>query len=188
VRTRFGLFYLLALGNAACGTGTGTGPALKLNYIETREPPRNLSLHAPEQVELFMAGKPNRPFVEVGMIESQQEESTSEDGAQELVAKMRRFAGERGCDALVILGDNDATGVSGTQFVTASYTLKGYRGSCLVYTAAPAPAPAAVGCIPGSTQLCYGPGGCRGGQRCTADGMSYTLCDCGNSPAADAAN
>jgi hypothetical protein len=117
VRTRFGLFFLLALGNAACGTGT----ALKLNYIETREPPRNLSLRAPEQVELFMAGKPNRPFVEVGMIESQQE---SHD-AQELVAKMRRFAGERGCDALVILGDNDATEVIGTQFVTASYTLKG---------------------------------------------------------------
>jgi hypothetical protein len=144
------------------------------------QPPR-----ACNSCQLFMAGKPNRPFVEVGMIESQQE-STSEDDAQELVAKMRRFAGERGCDALVILGDNDATGVSGTQFVTVSYTLKGYRGSCLVYTAAPAPAPAAVGCIPKSTQLCYGPGGCRGGQRCAADGMSYTLCDCGNSPAAAA--
>lgn len=34
-------------------------------------------------------------------------------------------------------------------------------------------------CIPGATQLCYGPGACRGAQQCLPDGVSYSVCDCG---------
>lgn len=56
----------------------------------------------------------------------------------------------------------------------------------------PAPAPAAAqsapptstrACVPGSSQACVGPGGCRGGQVCAADGASYAPCDCGTAPA-----
>jgi hypothetical protein len=173
------LLVFLALCSAACGTA--------LNYIETTEPPRKLYERRPEQVEVFIISTPNRPFVEVGMIESQQEE-LSVDDAREVVAKMRRFAGEHGCDALAIFSGNDTTNTTGGKDFTTSHTLKGYRGSCLVYTgssAEPSATPlAANGCLPNSTHLCYGPGGCRGGQRCTADGRSYTLCDCGSGPTA----
>ena len=50
----------------------------------------------------------------------------------------------------------------------------------------PAPAPAAKpahACVPGSSQACVGPGGCSGGQACSADGMHYDPCNCGSVPA-----
>jgi hypothetical protein len=34
-------------------------------------------------------------------------------------------------------------------------------------------------CVPGTTQLCLGPGACRGAQACLADGQGYSACDCG---------
>jgi hypothetical protein len=46
-----------------------------------------------------------------------------------------------------------------------------------VAPAAP-PEPARV-CIPGSTQACVGPGGCSGGQICSAAGTHFEACDCG---------
>lgn len=185
---RYGLFFLLALYGVGCGTA--------LNYIPTTDPPRPLYVKSADKVDIFMTKAPSRPFIEIGMIESQQQ-SASLDDERQVVAKMRHFAGERGCDALVIFSGNDATVTSGGKDYTTSTTLKGYRGSCLVYTGAEpnaaAAAPAAASteappmaaastgtCMPNSTQLCYGPGGCRGGQRCAEDGRSYTLCDCGN--------
>jgi hypothetical protein len=188
------LFALLAVGTSiGCGTS--------LNYISTNERPHTLYVRRPEQVEIFMTGKPDRPFVEIGMIESLQEKY-SQDDSREIIAKMRAFAGTRGCDALTIFSGNDAvTGDGGRSPVT---TLKGYRGACLVYVSGPptaaaaawaAPArgpvpapiasqplsrpPAALSCMPNATQLCYGPGGCRGAQRCAADGRVWTMCDCG---------
>jgi hypothetical protein len=165
---RYGLLLSLAL----CGCGTS------LNYIPTSSSPRQLSARSADEVEIFMTGAPNRPYVEVGMIESQQEEYSVDD-EQEVIQKMRNYAGERGCDALVIFSGNDATVDHGGSNQSSIRTLKGYRGSCVVYTGQPQ-APAASSCIPNTTQLCYGPGGCRGGQSCTADGKGYTVCDCGN--------
>jgi hypothetical protein len=54
-----------------------------------------------------------------------------------------------------------------------------------------APAPRASSesdrvCAPGSTQRCYGPGACAGGQACLPDGSGYGACDCG-APQAPAA-
>jgi hypothetical protein len=46
-------------------------------------------------------------------------------------------------------------------------------------TAAPGPTPPARACVPGATQSCIGPGGCSGGQACTADGSRFDTCDCG---------
>jgi hypothetical protein len=118
------------------------------------------------------------------MIESQHE-NMSLDDPHEVIDKMRTFAGQLGCDALVIFAGNDATVVGGGSNSTISQTLKGYRGSCLVYTAQPPrhlPNPVLARpttCMPNATQLCYGPGGCRGAQRCAEDGKSFTLCDCG---------
>ncbi len=38
-------------------------------------------------------------------------------------------------------------------------------------------------CVPGSTQECVGPGGCRGGQACLSDGSGFGACDCGGQAA-----
>src|SRR5260370_7170510 len=34
-------------------------------------------------------------------------------------------------------------------------------------------------CVPGSTQACFGPGACRGGQQCLPDRSGWGPCDCG---------
>ncbi len=36
-------------------------------------------------------------------------------------------------------------------------------------------------CVPGSTQQCFGPGGCQGAQICQPDGKTFGPCDCGDS-------
>jgi len=38
-------------------------------------------------------------------------------------------------------------------------------------------------CVPGQSVACTGPGGCRGGQACAADGRSYEACACASSGA-----
>jgi len=135
-----------------------------------------------------MTGAPSRPYREVGLVEAQAAGLFGSNDASSLVSEMREYAGELGCDALVIFAGNDS--VYGGNEIPVS-TRKGYRGSCLMYedgsTAATLPARslAAQSCIPNSTLLCHGPGGCRGGQRCSADGHSYTPCDCGGQWAAN---
>ncbi|HKU38586.1 MAG TPA: hypothetical protein VJR89_10580 [Polyangiales bacterium] len=183
---------IVALSCFACATST-------LDYTATRQPPRALQARAADQVEVFMEAPPERAHVEVGIVEAQQEPGSTEQGP-ELVEKMRGLAGQHGCDALANFTNNDS--VTETMLApggaSRKYTLSGYRASCIVYTGsapsapvqvqAPAPVQAPV-CAPNATQLCYGPGGCRGGQSCTAGGQGWTVCDCGTaSPPAAAAD
>ena len=60
---------------------------------------------------------------------------------------------------------------------------KGSTDSSLKSTATPAKA-----CGVGETRACTGPGGCKGGQSCLADGTGFGSCDCGSAtpPAAAA--
>jgi hypothetical protein len=70
-----------------------------------------------------------------------------------------------------------------------------FRGGQQPPPAASAPAPgvapgaspkpdASKGCFPGATQACVGPGACKGGQQCLADGTAFGPCDCGPPTAA----
>jgi hypothetical protein len=45
--------------------------------------------------------------------------------------------------------------------------------------------PSGDACAPGATQVCVGPGGCRGGQSCLGDGSGFGPCDCGGGGMAD---
>lgn len=170
------LISLAAVALLCVGCGT------VLNFVPTRESPQPPRVRSADEVEVFMAGEPNRPYVEIGMVESQQQ-SASLDNEQAIIGKMRAYAGKQGCDGLRIFAGNDASEVHSSSSGTWSSTRKGYRGACLVYTGPPpttASASTAAGsCMPNATQLCYGPGGCRGGQSCAADGQSFTPCDCG---------
>ncbi len=67
------------------------------------------------------------------MIEVQQERYNSA-AAGEMVAKLREAGGAAGCDGVVVTGGND--GVAGDKY--GSWSLKGYRGTCIVYTTAAA--------------------------------------------------
>ena len=137
-----GVVVAFAMVAAGCGTA--------IEYTELNTPPGPMSPRDPGSVEVFTTTTPPRPFVEVGMIESQQESGLSTDGMGEIIAQMREAAAERGCDALVISGSNDAVQGQANQDHGYVGTLKGYRGACVVYTgeaAAPA-APAAQAAAP----------------------------------------
>jgi hypothetical protein len=161
-----------------------------LKYTPTQQSTTPVRVRPAAQVEVFMTTPPERPHVKLGIVESQQEEGSS-DGAPEVIAKMRAFAGEHGCDGLVIFANNDA--VSETMLAPGGgsrvYTLSGYRAYCIAYVGGAAPAPKAppeelpIVCVPNATQVCYGPGACRGGQSCATDGRSWSSCDCGPLPA-----
>jgi hypothetical protein len=159
----------------ACGTS--------ISFIPSKHAP-SPPARAAHQVEIRTV-PPARAYEQLGIIEVQQESAFSSDDSHTMLVEMRAEAGRRGCDVLLVQGNNDA--------VVGENTLEGYRGACLVYTG---PAPTAPGgppgaapgaalpagaarCIPNESRLCYGPGGCRGGQMCLPDGSAYTLCDCG---------
>lgn len=177
------LALILTFSCFGCGT--------TLDYTAKAEPPRPVQARPANQVEVFMTSAPKQPFVEVGVIEAQQQPGTK-DQAPEVIAKMQALAGEHGCDGLANFTSNDHV----TEEMLApgggsrKSTLSGYRASCIVFMVPPAPkvqaAPAAAVaqvanpvCVPNVTQLCYGPGGCQGGQSCTPDGGGWTSCDCG---------
>jgi hypothetical protein len=113
---------ILALG---CGTN--------LEFIRLNPPPKQLVRRSGNEVQMFVSGRPSRPFVEIGVIESQQQ-VYSRDNATDIFALMREEAGHQGCEALIINGSNDAifVGGGGTQPVSST-TLKGYKATCIVY-------------------------------------------------------
>ncbi|MDC0712364.1 hypothetical protein POL68_28130 [Stigmatella sp. ncwal1] len=121
---------LLLLAAALCGCGT------RIAYIPTNAPPRAMQAHSPDSVQIFTTQQPERPYVEVGLIEAQQE-SHSVDTEETVFTRLREEAAHRGCDGLVLLGSNDSVQIigSGSQFGgnTSGRTLKGYRGTCIVW-------------------------------------------------------
>ena len=112
-----------------------------LDYVPTNRPPHRLWARAPENVEVFLARMPERPFVETGILETQQVSLYSTEGLPEMVQRMRVLAGQIGCEGLVITGSNDAV----TSLGRTVDTLKGYRASCIAFTDVEGePAPAAM--------------------------------------------
>jgi hypothetical protein len=115
-------FIALLLPIAGCGT--------RIAYMPLNPSPRALQGRDPTQVELFTTSKPEKPYVEIGMIEAQQETMYSVASTQDVFASLRAEAGRRGCDGLIIMGSKDSTtGV----YKGATKTLEGYRGTCIVY-------------------------------------------------------
>jgi hypothetical protein len=119
---------LLVFCLTACATGE-----VSLNFLQTATPPRPLPPRPPAQVAV-LAGKPVRPHVMLGIIESKQTSRWDGEDTGPVVQEMREYAGRRGCDALVVFASHDKTVVRGS----TSHTLLGYRAACLVYTGPPA--------------------------------------------------
>ncbi len=83
---------------------------------------------------MYTASRPERPFVEVGLIEAQQN-TIYGDGAVTVLEKLRAHAAEQGCDAIIVTGSNDAVVGGGGGNAAGSWiaTLHGYRASCIMY-------------------------------------------------------
>jgi hypothetical protein len=135
---------LPALGLVCCLTACQMGSHLQ--FIPTRPKVAKADYaRTPDQIELFTAAAPSRAYRELGLIEGE----GVGDPPQLVLAKMRRYAAELGCDALVVTGSNDRVVTTVRGF---SDTLKGYRATCIAYGAQPdsvSPGAAVVGASPG---------------------------------------
>ncbi len=120
-----------------------SGCGSRITYLPTNTAPRALEARPAEQVEIFTASRPERGYVEVGIIESQQESMYSSSAPEAVFQALREEAGKRGCDGLIVLGSNDAVGAVMLQQGAFPYTLRGYRGTCVVWKEAPEELPAA---------------------------------------------
>lgn len=86
-----------------------------------------------DTVEVYTVSLPSRPFVEVGILEAQQESELSLDAPAEVLAKLRERAAGQGCDAIVMNGANDAVVGHGDRRHSHVTTLRGYRATCILF-------------------------------------------------------
>jgi hypothetical protein len=98
------------------------GCASEVAYMPVNPPPRELFQRASTSVELFTASPPRRDYVEVGTLFAS---SPPFGGSRlspwvtesSLIKKLRKEAGEYGCDALVVAGGGSDDRVRGTCIV-----------------------------------------------------------------------
>jgi hypothetical protein len=133
---RRGLSRGLPLSVVALSLGLAAGCGVSSSFVPTAASPRAMQPRPVEDVEVFLS-RPDLPLREVGMIEVQQD-VFNHASANALVGELRRTAAQAGCEGVLISGAND--GVFGHGSVSDGYgsmhtrTLKGYRGTCLVFT------------------------------------------------------
>lgn len=115
---------LLALG-VATGCGVVTVDETPLNA-----PPAPMAPRDPSKVDVFTAGPPSKPYVEVAMLEARQDDMYSSD--QTTIAKLRDYAAHKGCDAIVVTGASERQEQNSLDKKQKA-TLKSYRATCIVY-------------------------------------------------------
>ena len=84
-------------------------------------------------VGVYTTGAPTQPFIEVGLVEAQQESAMSNDRQPQVLEKLRQRAAEVGCDGIVLLGSNDSVTGSISRGYGWTTTLQGYRATCIVF-------------------------------------------------------
>jgi len=88
-------------------------------------------------VEVYTAGPPTRPRVDVAFLEAEQQSSFSLHETQEMIAELRARAGRMGCDALVIggtAGRDPGLRDAESYLVEHPRSRKSIYGTCVVYT------------------------------------------------------
>jgi hypothetical protein len=140
----------LATSLAACG-----GPTTSI--IGTNAPPRPLTQRALHEVEVFTAGVPQRPFVEIAVIQARNSGAYGPAALPGLIGDMRREAALAGCDALLVYGDTNPVATAAPR--RQNPVTSGLWGACVVYgfavPVAPVPAPTAP--VAGPTAPVAGP-------------------------------
>lgn len=105
-----------------------SGCGTKVQYSETNAPPRPMFPRSVTEVAVFSSGLPDRPYVEVGMLFARKREYSA-DEMPDILNALRKEAGKRGCDGIVVTGDNSV--VVGGQYSTG--TLEGIKAACIVW-------------------------------------------------------
>ena len=113
---------------AACGTTT--------QFTPTNPSPRQMQPRDPATVHVYSAGKPDVPYVEVGIIQARQSSEFSTHNMPEIIGEMRARAAEIGCDGVIINGaNNTVVGHEDLIGPGSTDTLEGFWGACVMYEA-----------------------------------------------------
>lgn len=123
---RAGLLVLAGVTSWGCGIST-TATFL-------REPPGPITPRPAESVEIYSAGRPTQPHVDLAFIESEQLSTYTAGDTPEIIADMREQAGRLGCDALVLGSTFFRVDDVNTLFSGDTRDRKGLSGTCIVYT------------------------------------------------------
>ena len=123
--TKASIVLSMALLSAACAARS------PVDYAPTNTPPRSPIPRSADQVTILRADAIERPFTEIGLLESLHDQDTP---AQTMDRSLRERAAIIGCDAVVLLGDNEwiyRVVESGSTLTTRRR--QGYRAVCIVY-------------------------------------------------------
>ncbi len=99
-----------------------------------------------KSVEVYTAGPPSEEYVEVGLLEIEQDGALSSAGPNTMLRKLREKGAAIGCEAIVVGGPGDRGHLfAGQTFgspgfgtvVGASSSLRSYRATCLVFRQGP---------------------------------------------------
>jgi hypothetical protein len=102
-----------------------------LNYTPLNQPPHDLKPRAPEQIQIFSSGAPERPHVDVGLL-SVQEGSGGYETQASLIDALRQSAATKGCDALMLMPPRTARTPSDLPGpLDTVYQV--YSATCIVY-------------------------------------------------------
>lgn len=118
MNTMIGSMALLTVGCFGAFAPTAT-------FLPLNAPPHALAPRPMESVEMFSGGMPPRPFVEIGLVESEAHKTWEQD-TDLLMRKLRERAAMAGCDALYNVHSHDRP------FGNAG-VFRGFQASCIVY-------------------------------------------------------
>jgi hypothetical protein len=109
-----------------CGCGT------TVQYTALQRAPRELYKRPAHEVDVFLSGPPKRPHRDIGLFEAQQTTELSLHETREMLHELRRAAGERGCDAIHVMGVG-AKGQTSIALELNGASVKTITATCLVY-------------------------------------------------------
>jgi hypothetical protein len=114
------------MGLTMCASVLGCATPNTAVYAVVNSPPRAFARRGAASVDVFIGKPPIRPTVDVGLFEvyQGQEDSGSGQSTEEMLHTIRLHAALRGCDALQILGVEQAGAAYG----------RIVRGVCEMYT------------------------------------------------------
>jgi hypothetical protein len=130
------LFAAIAASLALTGCGGSN-----VSYVPLEMPPHPVIARGPGSVRVYVAPeRPAVPYVRVAEMKVIQDGSFSHDKLPDLLDKLRRAAGEKGCDALVDVEPiaehtemEERTPGGPATAREGGTTLEGYRGRCVVF-------------------------------------------------------
>jgi len=122
-----------------------TGCGHSITFAPTNAPPRAMAARSAKSVEVYTAGPPSEEYVEVGVLEIEQDNGFSSPGTNTMIRKLREKGAALGCEAIVVNGSGDrahlfaghAFSAGPAMVVGANSSLRSYRATCLVFARGP---------------------------------------------------